>query len=146
MRIRFIHIPLLLLFIAALHFAALYSGLYDMQIAAGFVWWDNVLHALVGVAFGLGWLWLLERLGYGTRSLAAIISTFVFVLLMAIVWEGAEYLARLYVRSLAEGLKLYSPNLTESGSDVLSNMVGVIALLAIFKFKRPDLDKLEAGV
>ena len=133
MKIRLIYILLLFLVIALLHFAALYSGFYDLQIQMGFVWWDNVLHVLVGIAFGLLWLWLLQSLNYDTSSRFAMLSMFLFVLFLALGWEGAEYLARLYVRSLAESLQIFSPNLTEASSDILSDLLGGILLSTYLK-------------
>ncbi|KKW36262.1 MAG: hypothetical protein UY84_C0001G0150 [Candidatus Adlerbacteria bacterium GW2011_GWA2_54_12] len=43
--------------IAALHFWGIHSGVYERQLENGFVWFDNALHILVGIVFGLTWVW-----------------------------------------------------------------------------------------
>ena len=131
MRIRLYYIPLLLLVIAGLHFVALYGGVYDAQIEAEFIWWDNVLHFFVGIVFAIAWLWYLQWRQYESFSRFTILSTLAFVLVMAISWELFEYFARLFYRGLVESLQLYSPNLVEALSDIASNIVGATVLLIV---------------
>jgi len=135
MRIRLSYIPILILIIALLHFVALYSGLYDAQLKAGPVWWDNVLHVLVGITFGLAWLWILQSRGVDTATLLGLASTAAFVLIMALAWEGAEYVTHALLPDLAENLKIFSPTLTEASTDIVSNMLGAAALLSYLKLR-----------
>ena len=104
------------------HFVALYFGVYDAQIANGFVWFDNLLHAVVGVAFGLLWLWWL---GSAEPNLWGMVA---FVLVAALLWELLEYGFFIFFNTYALGLKVYSPTWAEALSDAGSNVFGALML------------------
>jgi hypothetical protein len=113
------------------HALALYTGLYEAQMRAGFVWFDNVLHVCVGAGFGLLWLWLVDRMAPRLSGVLRILTTVVFVLAMAVSWELFEVGFYMFFNTHALGLKVYAPTFSEALSDSLSNMGGVIALLVI---------------
>ena len=145
MGVRLQYVLLLLIGIFVLHFAAVYSGLYDLQIRMGFVWWDNVLHAGVGITFGLLWLWFLEKMEWKSSPRFAGLSTFGFVFLLAAGWELAEYALLTFAPDIAHSLKLYSVSLNEATADTLSNLFGALLLLWLLQRKSHSLDKPEAG-
>lgn len=121
-------ILLLLLGVFALHFIALAAGIYDRQIEAGFVWFDNILHALIGVIMGLLFLWLVRR--YDLRmAVPTVVTLPLFVLMAAIAWEVAEYVAFVLVAPLMTDLKIFSPSLMEASTDIASNILGAAALI-----------------
>ena len=124
-------IVVLLFLIAVLHFGANIFGVYDMQIRAGFVWFDNVLHLLVGIVFGLFWLSLVQdRLREKGKSFWYIAATTVlFVFAMALVWEVGEFFFLTIVPAVAHNLNIYSTSVQEAVADMLSNIVGVGLLL-----------------
>lgn len=124
---RFSLRPILVLFltIIVLHFVANATGLYEMSV----VWFDNVLHALGGTAFGFLWLWILQKKNPRTTLVFTVTSTMAFVLGTALLWELFEFLFLKLLTSYAYSLKIYSPSLTEGASDVLSNMIGAFILM-----------------
>ena len=73
--------------IIILHLSATKFGIYDMQIEKGFVWFDNILHILAGIAFGLTWVWIAQKRNY--RHISIMILTFVAV--TAVIWEVFEF-------------------------------------------------------
>ncbi len=122
---------LLLIGAVSLHFGATFTGLYDAQANQGVVWFDNVLHAAVGVAFALVWLWVLERVRPGSSTLFTLISALFFVGAMAALWELFEVAFYLFFKMHALGLKVYSPTLTEALFDSASNLLGAALWLAV---------------
>ncbi|TSC85516.1 MAG: hypothetical protein G01um10148_902 [Parcubacteria group bacterium Gr01-1014_8] len=136
MKISAYHIVGFLLAIAALHFGDNALGIYDTQIQNGFVWFDNVLHALVGATLALGLLrWLGKKNTMLSQTFTAI-TTLHFVLIAATAWELFEYIFFTLFPNYALYLKLYSPSLVEAASDVFSNVFGAAILLigfAIYK-------------
>ena len=125
------YVPLLILGIVVLHFLAVFSGLYDSQIQQGFVWIDNVLHALSGAVFALLWLWILEKKNWEISFLLTILSTLGFVLLLAVGWEVLEYFFYITFTDYAHSLQIYSPTFQEAISDIVSNLIGGIVLLLL---------------
>ncbi|MBX4192165.1 hypothetical protein KW798_01640 [Candidatus Parcubacteria bacterium] len=117
-----------------LHFVAIYTGIYEYEMHQGLVWFDNVLHAMVGVSFGLFWLWCLRN--QPVSILFKMVSMFVFVLCMAVLWEVGEFIFFKIFSSYALGLKVYSPSLSESFFDSSSDLIGALALVAIDLFQR----------
>ncbi|MEK7612612.1 MAG: hypothetical protein AAB449_00470 [Patescibacteria group bacterium] len=121
----------LLLTAVAFHFIAVVTGVYDIQINQGFVWFDNVLHVIVGVAFGLWWFRILRTWRPNVSRTVTIASLFAFVLFLAISWEVSEYIFFQIFDSFALGLKVYSPSLQEAFFDAASDMVGVFILVGV---------------
>lgn len=113
----------------ALHVVALYTGIYDAQIEQGSVWFDNVLHTVVGVAFGLVWIAVLEHFKPNISIFWRVASTIAFVALMAALWELLELAFYLFFKSHALGLKVYSPTLREALFDSASNIIGACLVL-----------------
>lgn len=128
----FCYIIYLLSAVVVVHFTANTLGVYEAQIQNGFVWIDNLLHAATGAAFGLLFLWLLNKNNLEYSASARIILTLVFVFCLAIIWELIELGFFKFFTSYAHSLKIYSPSILEACSDIISNMVGVVILL-LFK-------------
>jgi hypothetical protein len=117
---------ILLVGAVVLHFVGVFTGVYDAQLREGFVWYDNVLHALVGAAFALVWLYFFTGRFSG---MLLVLSTISFVALMALAWELFEYGFYLVFKSGALGLKVYSPTIGEALRDGLSNVLGALLFL-----------------
>lgn len=109
--------------IAALHFWGIHSGVYERQLENGFVWFDNALHILVGIVFGLTWVWFTGD--------ARQFSIFTFVFAAALLWEIAESALLFFVPDLAHNFKLYSTSLGEASLDILSDLAGAALLLSV---------------
>ena len=129
MLIRFWYIPSLVFIVIFLHFAAVITQFYEFQIRSGFVWWDNVLHALVGVTFGLAWLWFIQVMGWNLSPRLMTISTISVVVALAILWEVAELALLLIAPDIAHSLQMYSTSISEATVDSLSNLLGVVGLV-----------------
>ncbi len=112
------------------HFFALQVGIYATQMQQGVVWFDNVLHATVGVAFGLLWLSFFKKIKPEASFFAVAASVVLFVLAIAIAWEAFEYGFYLLFKSGALGLTVYMPSLNEAIFDSLSNIGGALLVLA----------------
>jgi hypothetical protein len=121
------------------HFIAMYTGVYDAQMRQGVVWFDNVLHAIVGIAFGLVWLAILRRWRPESGMLYTSATVLGFVFAVAIMWELFELVFYLVFKSGALGLKVYSPSLNEAIFDSLSNLFGGALLLVLFSFKNTNV-------
>lgn len=111
------------------HFIAVKYGVYDTQLEAGIVWFDNVLHLIVGSAFGIIWLWFFPRFFPGARALTTSLTLVLFVFIIAVCWELFEFAFYLIFKSGALGLKVYSPTIQEAFFDSLSNVLGAALLL-----------------
>lgn len=122
--------------IALLHFGAIWSGFYDWQFGTRVIWFDNVLHALVGVAFGMCALWCIEHYGAPRTAAATAGVVVLFVLAMAAAWELAEYVFFTRFTEYAYWSRIYSPSVGEALSDIVSDLVGVGIFLAITPIKR----------
>lgn len=107
----------LFLAIIILHFIANAVGLYKTEI----VWFDNVLHALAGFAFGLLWLRIREKSSW--------VSVLAFVLVVALAWELFEFLFLTFFTKYAHSTGIYSLSVGEAAFDTLSNLVGGFALI-----------------
>ncbi len=114
-----------------LHFFANGAGWYDMQIEAGFVWIDNVLHVFVGIAVGFFWMWVCEKYKPSASRLFIIFTSLVFVLIAAVVWELIEFAFLELFTTYAKSLQIYSPSINEAASDILSNFAGVVILIVL---------------
>lgn len=136
MQIRLWYVPTILLGVVTLHFVALYGGIYQAQIDAEFVWWDNILHGLVGAAFALGWLWFVERAGLPLSPFSRILSALVVVMTLAVAWEFFEYGILTFVPETAHRFELYSTSFAEATTDSLSNVIGAAVLLVLAKKRR----------
>lgn len=108
---------LLFLAIIILHFIANAVGLYKTEV----VWFDNVLHALAGFAFGLLWLRMREK--------SSAVSVLAFVLAVALSWELLEFLFLTFFTKYAHSTGIYSLSVEEAAADTLSNLVGGFALV-----------------
>src|SRR3989344_3364652 len=128
-RVAFWHIPFWIAGIAVLHFVELFSGVYDAQIAMGFVWSDNLLHALEGVVFAIFWLSFLHMQKRRFSKTFTVISTLLFVFLVAFLWELLEYAFLVFAPAYAYSFNIFSPSITEASFDILSNLVGAAALM-----------------
>lgn len=128
------------IFIIVLHFVANTTGLYE----GGIIWFDNVLHFLTGVVFGLTWLWIFRKQSVENYSLRDLISAFGFVLRLAIIWELLEFGFLKLFPVYAHSLSIFSPSITEAVEDIASNMLGVISLLVwirvSLKLKEENID------
>lgn len=118
---------LLIIAIAILHFLGVYFGIYEYQIQQGFVWFDNILHALDGAIFAYAWISFKKSKGITTSLTSAII----FVFILGVGWEILEYGIMKLFPSSAMDLKIYSPSIWEAVQDIISNIVGAVALTLI---------------
>lgn len=116
----------LLVSMVVLHFIAVGVGLYAVSI----VWIDKVLHILAGAAVALLALWVLERRSIRATALRVILIVFV----LAVLWELLEFLFMALFPTYARSLAIYSPNLLEATSDVITNLIGA---LAVFLLRNP---------
>ncbi len=121
----------ILLAVPVLHFTFNYLGVYDRQIANGFVWVDNVLHAFVGIACGLFILWYVEKYKSNKNSLYKRIAIIATALIVSLVWEIIEWGILEMFTSYAKEYKIYSSSLKEAIADVVSNLVGGLLVLFI---------------
>lgn len=121
----------LLLSVVILHFISNAFGVYDLQIEAGFVWIDNVLHTLVGVAVGLFWLYFLNLRKTDASAVFRATSVIAVVLITAVLWELLELGFYLSMRTYAVSLNIYSPSILEAIEDIVSNTAGGL-LVCIF--------------
>lgn len=132
---RFLSRIIILFFaIICLHFLANTFGIYDKQIEAGFVWFDDVLHVLVGIAFGFLWFWAVIKKRVTILYISVAVQIIVFVFIMAITWELFEFVFFKLFTSYAINLKIYSPSIREATADVFSNIVG--SFIVIFWKKK----------
>jgi hypothetical protein len=113
-----------LLFVPLAHLLGVLLGIYTQQIETGFVWFDNVLHLLVGFGFSL--------LVFSATTAAWRACLIVFVL--AVLWEVVEMIMYLSLPELSIYLKTYSPTLFEAAQDVASNMGGFIIVWMLKKY------------
>jgi hypothetical protein len=102
-----------------LHTACVVFGIYDAQIAAGFVWVDNILHMMVGAGVGHA-AWVYKR-----NAVYALCAAFV----LALVWECIEFMCYIITPEFALAFKVYSPTVYEAGEDVASNMLGAVVCM-----------------
>lgn len=123
----------LLLAVVILHFVANAFGIYQMQIQNGFVWFDNILHFISGIAFGLLVLWILNKKNLKYSWTTTIIFIITFVFFSAVTWELVEFGFSKIFTSYAYNLNIYSPSIMESLSDIFSNMIGGITLLLFIR-------------
>ena len=123
----------LLISVVILHFVANTFGIYDAQIAAGNVWIDNILHAIVGLAIAL--LWTVISKDQEVSSVQAVIKILAFVAVFAFAWELLEFAFYIFVPNYATKLQIYSPSAQEAFMDIISNLGGG-ALVIIWKLVR----------
>ena len=133
---KLLHIALLLIAMTALHFVANLTGLYEQPI----IWIDKVLNIMASIAIAMLWFWFLQRKDKFPDNIPKIIltsSTIGFVLLIAFLWEVAEFAFWKGLPKYANNLNLYSPTIFDVLSDIGSNLVGavVFSLLVIKKNK-----------
>jgi len=133
---KLLHIALLLIAMTALHFIANLTGLYEQPI----IWIDKVLHIMAGMAIAMLWFWFLQRKDKLSDNIPKIIlasSAVGFVLLIAFLWEVAEFAFWKGLPEYANNLNLYSPTIFDVLSDIGSNLVGAIifSILVIRKIK-----------
>lgn len=127
-----------------LHFYAVFFGLYELQMRQGNVWFDNLLHAAVGIAVALVWFVILERIKPAASFLFRVVSTIVFVFILAVCWELFEHGFFVFFHTHALGLRVYPQPLTESVWDSLSNLAGAaLFLLLTVKGKARKADAIE---
>ena len=119
--------------IALLHFGAVWTGFYDWQFSTRIIWFDNVLHALVGITFAMCLLWFAHYQQWNLSPAQRIIVALVFVLVMAVAWELAEYLFFTQLTDYAYSLKIYSPSISEATSDIVSDLLGAGLFLTIVR-------------
>ncbi|MEK7068405.1 MAG: hypothetical protein AAB964_01165 [Patescibacteria group bacterium] len=129
MTVRLWHIPAMIALVALLHFGAVWSGFYDWQFSTRIIWFDNVLHALVGAGFAMGALFMLERSGMPLGRAQTVGFALFMVLALALFWELAEYIFYTRFTEYAYWSRIYSPTLSEALSDVASDIIGAGALL-----------------
>jgi len=135
-----IKIGIFFLFIIFLHFSGNALGIYDTQITAGFVWFDNILHVLVGITFGLLWLQILKQKKVLHSLLFKVFSTLIFVIIMALVWEFLEFIFYKLFTSQATALKIYSPSIQEGLEDIFSNTIGGLMLIFTIALSKSKSD------
>ena len=119
------HIIFLLLAMTALHFIANLTGLYEQPI----IWIDKVLHIMAGIAIAMLWFWFLQRKENFSNNIPKIIfvsSAIGSVLLIAFLWEVAEFAFWKGLPEYANNLNLYSPTIFDVLSDIGSNLVGAV--------------------
>ena len=127
----FSYIPGLLLLMVILHFFANTTGIYKAQIDNNFVWFDNILHVIAGVAFALLFLWILNKNNIKYPLVPKIFLTIGFVFCLAVLWELIEFGFFKLFTLQAQNLNIYSPSIKEASSDILSNIAGAILLLIV---------------
>ena len=133
---KLLHIALLLTAMTALHFIANLTGLYEQPI----IWIDKVLHTMAGIAVAMLWFWFLQRKERFSDNIPKIIlasSAIGFVLLVAFLWEVAEFAFWKGLPEYANNLNLYSPTIFDVLSDIGSNLIGAI-IFSVFAKKKYD--------
>ena len=125
MKIKFSKIIWLFVLVVLLHFLAIKFSVYERQMQAGFVWFDNILHFFSGITFAFLWLWIVEHKKIPRR----IIDIMIFVLVTAILWELFEFGFLKAFSSQALEYKIYSPTLWEATEDIISNLFGGLILV-----------------
>src|SRR3989344_3021669 len=133
---KLLHIALLLIAMTALHFVANLTGLYEQPI----IWIDKVLNIMASIAIAMLWFWFLQKKEKFSDNIPKIIlasSIIGFVLLVAFLWEVAEFAFWKGLPEYANNLKLYSPTIFDVLSDIGSNLIGAMtfSLLAMKKIK-----------
>jgi len=131
---KLLHIALLLIAMTALHFVANLTGLYEQPI----IWIDKVLNIMASIAIAMLWFWFLQRKEKFSDNIPKIVlasSAIGFVLLIAFLWEVAEFAFWKGLPEYANTLNLYSPTIFDVLSDIGSNLVGAVVFswLAIKK-------------
>ena len=135
---KLFHIALFLITMAALHFIANATGLYEQRI----IWIDKVLHIMAGIAIAMLWFWFLQRKEKLSEDIPRIIfasSVIGFVLLVAFFWEVAEFAFWKGLPEYANNLNLYSPTIFDVLSDIGSNLVGAIIFSVIASRKNENV-------
>ena len=131
---KLLHIVLLLIAMTTLHFIANLTGLYEQPI----IWIDKVLHIMAGIAIAMFWFWFLQRKQQFSDNIPKIIlvsSAVGFVLLIAFLWEVAEFAFWKGLPEYANNLNLYSPTIFDVLSDIGSNLIGAI-IFSVFAKKQ----------
>lgn len=123
MKIKFQHIAFLLISMLGLHIIANFLGMYETKI----IWIDKVLHVMAGIAIGMFWL-LISLKHQATSRLINFMSIIGFVLLIALIWEIAEFAFWNLLPNYAEKLELYSPHIKDVLTDMTANLLGAILL------------------
>lgn len=136
MKFPLYYVLVLFLIIIGLHFVANATGLYETKV----VWFDNVLHTLAGISFGLFWLWILKEKNPHASFTFSSLSLVAFVLCTAFIWELLEWVFLKLFTSYAYSLSLYSPSLGEASADVISNVVGAFALILVIGYRGRQKD------
>lgn len=134
---KLLHIALLLIAMAILHFIANAIGLYEQPI----IWIDKVLHIMAGVAIAMLWFWFLQRRENFETNIPKIIlvsSAIGFVLLIAFLWEVVEFAFWKGLPEYANNLNLYSPTIFDVLSDIGSNLIGAI-IFSVMAIKKNNL-------
>ena len=129
MKFPFSYVIYLLLASIVLHFIATTTDIYQAQIENDFVWFDNILHAISGIAFGILFLWILDRKRLQYSLLTTTILTIIFVFGLAVLWEFLELGFLKFFTSYAYNLKIYSTSISEALFDIFSDIIGAIILL-----------------
>ncbi len=125
----YLHTAFSLVAIAVIHFIADLYGIYDTQEQSGIVWFDNVLHFLVGIVLAHVLMHKVERRYPSRKYVWNALYTVCLVLLLALVWESLEYGFLRLFPLYAVAFELYSPSLIEATEDILSNMIGGLFVL-----------------
>ncbi len=120
--------------LTVLHLGALYVGFYE-----GKVWVDMPLHFLGGVLLGLVGLWIFEKAFHDVSiqrtSLLIAIVVVATSLFGSFLWEIFEFFLRDRAPMIALPLKLYSPTVSDTLSDMFLGTIGglAVALLSFTK-------------
>tara|TARA_Y100000310_G_C20465506_1_gene707436 strand:+ start:246 stop:644 length:399 start_codon:yes stop_codon:yes gene_type:complete len=112
-------IIILVAIITILHIVSVVFGLYSKGIPL-----DKPQHILAGIVFGLIWIWLLESRKAKLTKPIFIISTISFAVFGSFLWELFEFAILNLAPSFANNFKIYSPNLAEAITDIVSGLIG----------------------
>lgn len=130
-QVRAIHIALLLVLMAVIHFSAIPLGLYQ-----GKVWIDMPLHVMGGIFFSMVGLLLFQKKLDGTSNFIKIFSIISFALFGSFLWELFELGFGYLFPSGAGYFKLYSFTVSDALSDMSFGIFGGIIVSYLFKKTR----------
>ena len=128
---RLKQIIILLVIITILHAIAVYFRFYSAGMPL-----DKPQHLLAGIVFALIWIWILESKKQKLSKSTLIISTISFAVFGSFIWELFEFAILNLAPTFANKFKIYSPNLAEAITDIVSGLIGGIIASLIYSRSR----------
>lgn len=134
MRIKLLHIIIVVIVMTIMHVLAVIFDLYEKTV------WivDGPLHFAGGVVLGMFWLWLLQTLYRNTSESLSLflvaVSITGFALFGSFVWELFEFSFWKLLPEYATNFKLYSSSSTDLISDLGFGFIGGTVVSFIYYF------------